>query len=307
MDAAQRLAAQTFGADRTWFLVNGSTAGVMAAILATCGPGDKILLPRNSHRSALAGLIFSGAMPVFVNPVYAADWDLWGTLTPDQVAHALDQHPDLKAVLLLSPTYQGVGADIAAIAALTHTQGIPLLVDEAHGAHWGFHPDLPPRALSQGADLSVQSIHKTLSSLSQSAMVHTCGDRVSPQRLNQALALLQSSSPNALLLASLDAARHQMATAGLDLMAQTLHLAHQAQSALAAIPGLRVWQLAAPRSGFWTWDPTRLTVEVAALGRSGFAVDDWLVERGILAELPSLRHLTFIISLGNTAADLEGL
>lgn len=305
--AAQTFAAQVFGADRTWFLVNGSTAGVIAAILATCGPGDKLLLPRNAHRSAIAGLIWSGAVPIFVNPPYDPDWDLGGTLTPAQVAQALAQHPDLKAVLVLSPTYQGVGADLAAIAALTQAHGIPLLVDEAHGAHWGFHPALPPRALSQGADLAVQSIHKTLGSLTQSAMVHTRGDRVCPQRLSQALALLQSSSPSYLLLASLDAACHQLATAGEALMAGTLALANRAGTALAQVPGVRVWGGAEGRSGFWWRDPTRLTVGVGGLGLSGFEADEWLAERGIIAELPSVQHLTFIVSLGHGAADIEQL
>lgn len=305
--AAQAFAAQVFGADRTWFLVNGSTAGVMAAIVATCGPGEKLLLPRNVHRSAIAGLIWSGAVPIFINPPYDPDWDLGGTLTPAQVAQALAQHPDLKAVLMLSPTYQGVGADLAAIAALTQAHGIPLLVDEAHGAHWGFHPDLPPRALSQGADLAVQSIHKTLGSLTQSAMVHTRGDRVCPQRLSQALALIQSSSPSYLLLASLDAACHQLATEGEALMARTLALANEARTALAQVAGVRVWAGGEGRSGFGWRDPTRLTVGVRGLGLSGFEADEWLAERGIVAELPSVQHLTFIVSLGHGAADVAQL
>ena len=308
MAEAQALAAQTFGADRTWFLANGSTLGVMAAIVATCAPGSKLVLPRSVHRSAIAGLIVSGAVPIFVNPPYDADWDLPGTLTPQAVAAALAEHPDVAAVLLVSPTYQGVVAEVAAIAALTQARGIPLLVDEAHGAHFGFHPQLPPRALSQGADLAVQSTHKTLSALTQAAMVHIRGTRVDPQSLTRAVALVQSTSPSYLLLASLDAARHQLATQGQDLMAQTLALAQIACDRIGQIPGLRVWAPSPPRSGFRQGDPTRLTVDVSGLGWSGFAADEWLDRsQGVICELPSLRHLTFMVTLGHTADDIASL
>lgn len=145
---AQTLAAQTFGAEQTWFLANGSTAGIIAAILATCNPGDKILLPRNVHQSAISGLILSGAMPIFLQPEYDANLDIAHSVTPETVAIALQTHPDAKAILIVYPTYYGVCAEIQAIANLAHAAGIPLLVDEAHGAHFAFHPDLPISALS---------------------------------------------------------------------------------------------------------------------------------------------------------------
>jgi arginine decarboxylase len=306
---AQVLAAQTFGADQTWFLVNGSTVGVMASILATCGPGDKIILPRNVHRSAISGLILSGAHPVFIAPEYDPHWDLVHCITPASVATALAQYPETKAVLMVSPTYHGVGGDVGAIAHLAHQHGIPLIVDEAHGAHFGFHPDLPPAALTLGADLVVQSTHKTLCALTQASMLHLKGSFVDARRVNSILQILQSSSPSNLLLASLEGTCQQMAEAGQTLMAQTLAIACAARERLRNITGLSILsQPQSPTAGFCYLDPTRLTVDVSALGLDGFTADEICTEQfGAIAELPTLRHLTFILSLGNSAADLDRL
>ncbi len=305
---AQALAAEAFGAERTWFLVNGSTSGVIAAIVATCAPGEKIILPRNVHKSAIAGLIFSGAVPIFVAPDYDPTYDLVHSITPQTVAQALANHPDCRAILMVYPTYEGICGDVAAIAHLAHQHGIPLLVDEAHAAHFHFHPALPATALSLGADLSVQSIHKVLSSFSQSAMVHTQGDRVAGDRLSQALALVQSTSPSNLLLASLDAARQQMALHGYDLMDRTLHLAAIARADLAQIPGILPLMLQQPTPGYLTQDPTRLVVNITKLGITGFEADTILHQSfGVVCELPALQNLTFIISLGNTHHDIQRL
>ncbi len=306
--AAQDLAAAAFGAEQTWLLANGSTAGIIAAILATCGEGEKIILPRNIHSSAIAGLIHAGAVPVFITPAYDADLDLAHGVTPEAVKFALERHPDAKAVMVVYPTYYGACGDLAAIAQIVHGYDLPLLVDEAHGAHFGFHPDLPPAALTAGADLTVQSTHKLLGALTQSAMLHVNSDRIDPHRVSQALRSIQSTSPSYLLLASLDAARQQMAINGRELMEETLSLARIARAEIAKIAGLSVLELAQPTSGFSYLDLTRLTVTVTDLNLTGFAADEILVdELGIVAELPSRQHVTFIISLGNTRADIDRL
>jgi arginine decarboxylase len=307
--AAQNLAAEAFGADRTWFLVNGSTCGIMAAIMATCAPGDKIILPRNIHQSAIAGLILSGARPIFVMPEYDRKLDLAHSVTAETIAESLKQHPDTKAVMVLYPTYHGVCGDIDAIAQLVHSYDIPLLVDEAHGAHFAFHPDLPMTALSAGADLVVQSTHKTLSALTQASIMHLKGDRIDAARVSKALQLLQSSSPSNLLLASLDAARQQMATNSKALLDKALRLADAARSQIEQIAGLSILSLPQERSpGFYALDPTRLTVTVSGLGMDGFTADEIFAEKlGVTAELPTLQHLTFIISLGNTEDDIARL
>jgi arginine decarboxylase len=304
---AQELAAAAFGADRTWFLANGSTAGVIAAIVATCGPGDTIILPRNIHQSVISGVIIAGANPVFVLPEYDVDGDLAHGVTAGAIAQTLDQYPQTKAVLILSPTYHGVCSDVQQIAAITNRHNIPLIVDEAHGAHFKFHPELPLSALAAGADVAIQSTHKTLSALTQAAMLHIQGGRVNADRISQSLALVQSTSPNYLLLASLDAARHQMATMGKQLLTQTLMLVDQVIAQLAQFPGIRILQFH-PQPGFAAFDRTRLTVNVSGLGITGFTADAILTDQfGVICELPTLRHLTFIFSIGTTPQDADRL
>lgn len=304
---AQNLAAEAFGGEYTRFLANGSTCGIIAAIVATCGPGDKIILPRNIHSSAVSGLILSGAIPIFVNPEYNQDWDIANCITPESLAAALKQHPDTKAVMVVYPTYHGVCGDLRAIAEITHQFNIPLLVDEAHGAHFNFHPNLPESALSADADLTVQSIHKTLGAMTQASMLHVKGARIDIPKLNRALQLVQSTSPSYILLASLDAARQQIALHGEQLMKRTLLLAEKARSQIGEIPSLSVLQpLNTP--GFTDLDKTRLTVKVSDLGITGFVADEILNSQfGVTAELPMPQHLTFIISLGNTESDIDYL
>lgn len=322
IQAAQDLAAIAFGAEATYFLANGSTCGLQAALLATCGPGDRVLVPRNAHRSVQAGLILCGATPVYGHPHHHADWDLaWG-LGASQVAAALAAAPDIQTVVVVSPNYQGICSDIGAIAAVVHKHGATLIVDEAHGAHLAFHPDLPNAALGAGADVVVQSTHKTLSALTQAAMLHVQGPRIDRDRLRQALGLTQSTSPNYLLLASLDAARHQMAHQGREHLERTLGLAHHARAALAtmgipvmALPSSIAGDVAEPtelsalfNGDRFTLDPTRLTVHTAALGLSGFDADDRLhTHHGVTAELPTLRQLSFILSLGSQPQHVDAL
>ncbi len=308
IEQSQQLAAELWGADQTWFLVNGTTCGIISAILATCGFGDKIILPRNSHQSAIAGLILSGATPLFLEPVYNPQWDLAYGITPESLEKLLGDHPNTKAVLLLYPTYHGVGADIQAIADITHRYQIPLIVDEAHGSHFHFHPDFPPSALQAGADITIQSTHKTLGALSQASMLHLQGKRVSPQRISKALSLVQSTSPSYLLLASLDGARQQMALDGQALLTQSLNFAQLARERLSKLSGLRILTAAEPEPGFRWFDPTRLTIDVSQWGLTGFEVDEILRQAfQVTAELPTLRQLSFIISLGNRQQDIDQL
>jgi len=308
MKTAQALAAEAFGAEETWFLANGSTAGVMAAIIATCGDGDKIILPRNVHSCAIAGLIVSGAIPIFINPVYDANFDLPYTITTDALKQTLSQHQDTKVVLITSPTYQGVCADVQALATIAHSYNIPLIVDAAHGAHFGFHPQFPTSSLSLGADVVVQSLHKTLGALTQASLLHRQGNRVSSTRLASALQCLQSTSPSHLLLASLDGARQQVATEGKTLLKNALALAQQAKAGIQTIPEVSLFAPSLPQPGCQNLDPTRITVDVSGLGLSGFAADEILQEElGVTAELPTAKTLTFVVTFGNTIADIEAL
>ncbi len=305
---SQNLAAQTFGATYTRYLVNGTSGGVMAAILATCQPGDQILLPRNIHRSIIAGLIHSGAVPIFVQPEYLPELDIAHSITPESIALALAQYPQIKAIMVVAPTYYGVCGDLAAMAEIAHQHGIPLLVDAAHGAHLGFHPDLPPSALSLGADLVIQSTHKTLGALTQAAMLHVQGSLIDISRVDRCLQIIQTSSPSYLLLASLDSAQAQMATYGRELLDRTLALTQKARSELSNIPGLLVLDLTRTQPGCRYFDPTRLTITTTDLGYSGYEADEVLCDQyKVVAEMPSQRHLTFIISIGNREWDIEML
>ncbi len=306
LQAAQELASVAFGADQTWFLVNGSTGGVLAAILATCRPGGTLILPRNLHQSVIAAVVLAGVNPVFINPHWQDS--LWGGIAPSTLEAALQEHPQAQAVLVTSPTYQGVCSDISALATLAHARGIPLVVDEAHGPHFAFHPQLPPSALGAGADLVVQSTHKVLSALTQAAMLHRRGERVEGRRVSQALQLVQSSSPSFLLLASLDGARQQVTAAGETLLDQTLALAAAARAHIRQTPGLGVLTPTPHQPGFFAQDLTRLVVDLSQVGLGGFAADRiCYTELGIIPECPTWQHLTFILSLGNTWEDVEAL
>ncbi len=304
---SQKQAAETFGADYTWFLVNGSTVGIIAAILATCGPGDWIIVPRNCHQSVLSGIILAGANPLLVTPKSQLPWGLSLPLLPGQVAQALNHCPQAKAVLLVSPTYEGLGTDLAAIAEMVHQAGLTLIVDEAHGSHFNFHPAFSQTALQAGADLVIQSTHKTLSALTQAAMLHQQGTRVSPDRISQCLRLLQSSSPSYLLLASLEAACTQMAIQGEPLWQNAVTLAQSVQLSATRFAPLRLLN-SADLPPTLTLDPCRLTLGTWPLQLTGFLADDYLTTGpGVIAELPTWNYLTFLLGLGHTPTDGERL
>ncbi len=242
---AQALAAQAFGADRSFFLVNGTSAGVQAMILSLCRPGDKLILSRNMHKSIMAGVILSGAHPVFVAPEVEARLGMALGPDPERVRTALGRHPDARGVLLVNPTYYGVAGRLAPIAETAHARGMALLVDEAHGPHFRFHPDLPEPALVCGADACAQGMHKILGGMTQASILHVRGRRLDVDRLEAVLRLLQSTSASYVLMASLDVARMQAATAGREMIGRAL--------ALARVSGRISWAGRAPRR----WTPPR--------------------------------------------------
>ena len=301
---AEVLAADAYNSDRAWFLTNGSTCGIQAMLLATCGMGDKILIGRNCHKAAIAGLVLNGATPIYLPTDYLSEFDLDLGVSPATLELFLQAHPDAKAVMVVSPNYFGVCGELEKLVAIAHSFNIPLLVDAAHGAHLGFHPDLPISALQAGADLVVQSTHKVAGSLTQSSILHLQGDRIQVEQVDRALQILRSSSPNLLLLISLDVARRQMAIDGKALLTETLQLSKEVRSRLNQIPNLRTFD----QREVATLDPTRLTVMVDDLGISGFDADLRLhSEFDVMAEMPTLSQLVFILSLGNTQADIERL
>lgn len=298
--AAEALAADCFGAGLTRFLVNGATSGLVAAIGAVCQDGDSLIVARNAHQSVLAGLILAGARPCWVWPTVDREWQMPTVVTPEAIAQALATYPQAKAVLLVSPTYHGWVSDLPAIAQLTRSHGIPLIVDAAHGAHLGLHPELPIAPLAAGADLVVASAHKTLGSLTQSALLHLHPQAlIDRDRLNQVLRWVTSSSPSYLLMASLDAARRRAALWGQVDWGQTLVRVDRVRSQLAGDRAIRV--LSGPNL-----DRSRLTVHL--VGWNGYKADEALDQDwGITAELSSPQHLTFVWTPANTDQEADQL
>ncbi|KAK6126619.1 hypothetical protein DH2020_039629 [Rehmannia glutinosa] len=308
---AKKLAAELFGAKETWFLVGGTSCGVQAAVMATCSPGDTIILPRNAHISATTGVIFSGAIPKYIIPEHNADWDVALGVTPAQVKSAIKESKmegrKVTAVFITSPTYNGICSNVSEISKICHSQGIPLIVDEAHGAHFKFHPEMPKTALDQGADISIQSTHKVLSSFSQSSMLHISGEMIDRERLQKCLHSLQSTSPSWLLLASLDAARHQLSTNPNTIFNEAVKLAKEAKILISKIPGISVLDLSASPD-FPGMDPLRITVGVWRLGLSGFQANEILDNKlGIIPELVGTNSVTLAFSLGTTREHVSRL
>ncbi len=306
---AQELAAEASGADRSFFLVNGTTGGNHAMIVATARPGDEILLPRNVHKSILAGIILSGASPRFFSPEYDPDLGIALNVTRDAAEKALASHPAARLLVLTSPNYYGVATDTGGIIAMAQAQGRVALVDEAHGPHLHFHPGLPPSAVDGGADLCVQSTHKIVGGMTQASMLHVKGNRVDHARVAGALQLLQSTSPSYILMASLDLARMQMATEGRKLLGKAIELAEEARRRINRIPGLAC--LEAKRveaSGDFRLDVTKLTIPVGGLGLTGFEASALLnTEFDIQVEMADLLNILVIVSIGDRRDDLDRL
>jgi len=304
---AQDLAARTFGAEYTYFLVNGSSCGLQALVTAVCNPGDRILVPRNLHRSILSGIILSGAVPAFFLPEYDYNYGIpLGTLA-ETIQKSLAQNPDTKAVLLVNPTYHGVTSNISVIAEIVHNHNIPLLVDEAHGPHLGFHEDLPPSSLRQGADAVVHGTHKILTAFTQASMLHLQGNLINRQRLEAALKLLQSTSTSYLLLASLDAARADMDINGKQLLRNCLELSRYLRENIRKCAGLAVFEEEMTgRPGVFGLDPIKITISVKELEITGIIAEQWLRDHfDIQVEMSDLFNLLLIVGPGNSREDAD--
>jgi arginine/lysine/ornithine decarboxylase len=214
---AQELAAKTFGSDETYFLVNGSTAGIITSILTVCSPGDEIIIARNCHRSAYSGMVLGDVRPVYIYPEMIKKYGIVGGISVKAVKEAILKHPKAKAVIITSPTYEGFTSNIKEIANLIHEYDKILIVDEAHGAHFVFDSNFPQTALNAGADLVIQSAHKTLPTLTQTALLHMKGKRVDKNRLKQMLSMIQTSSPSYVMMGMLDWCRGQLDERGTEL------------------------------------------------------------------------------------------
>lgn len=299
---AQQLAAEAWGADHSFFLINGSTSGNQCMMMTAVNPGEKIAVPRNSHKSMLGGLVMSGAEPIYMQPEVDEELRMDHCVTPETVSRTLAEHPDVAAVYLVSPTYYGVAADLATIERLVHAAGKLLLVDEAWGPHFHFHPALPLSATAAGVDLCINSTHKMLSAFSQCAMLHQRGERVRLDRLTAVLKMFLSTSPNLPMVASLDVARKQMATEGEALLTRTIALAQETRALLNEIPGVYCFgEELRGRKGVFDLDPTKITVTVRGLGYTGYEASEVLRRRhNIQVELADLFNVVALFTIGTT-------
>jgi arginine decarboxylase len=307
-DRAEQLAAEAYGAGRTWFLTNGASQGNHALCLALAPPGAHVLVQRNSHASVVDGLVLSGGMASFVTPEYDDELGMAHGVTPEALEVELARGPDISAAFIVSPTYYGMVADIEGCARVAHEAGAALIVDNAWGSHFGFHPALPESPLRLGADAVLASTHKIVGSLTQSAMLHVGRDGyVDADAVARAVRLVRSTSPSSLLLASLDSSRRQLAVHGEALLERTMAASARSQVAIDAIPGCSVvGDGIVGRPGIAARDPLRIVIDVRGTGCTGYELASALrAAYDIYVELATHATLVLVLGLGQPVEPLE--
>lgn len=305
---AEELAADAFGSKHAFFMVNGTTSAVQAMIMSVCKQGDKIIMPRNVHRSAINALIISGAIPVYVNPGVDKKLGISLGMPRDEVQKAIDENPDAKAILVNNPTYYGICSDLKTITELAHRHNMYVLVDEAHGTHFYFGENMPVNAMAAGADMAAVSMHKTGGSLTQSSFL-IINDRMSVGHVRQTINLTQTTSGSYLLLSSLDISRRNLALKGKQIFEKVSLLANYAREEVNKIGGYYAFskELINGDSVF-DFDPTKLSIYTREIGLAGIEVYDILRDDyGIQIEFGDIGNILAIISVGDRALALERL
>jgi arginine/lysine/ornithine decarboxylase len=306
---AEELAAQAWGAGRAFFVSNGSSGGLQALVLAVAGPGDEVIVPRNAHKSLLAGVILGGSLPVYVEPTFDPSWQVAVNVPLETYVAAIEAHPQARAVFVTSPSYNGFCADVTGLATVAHAAGLPLVVDQAWGAHLRFSAALPLDAMAADADAAVISVHKLLAGLSQASVVFATGDRIDLDRLRTMVTMLRTTSPLAPIYLSIDAARRQMTASGEALWGEALRLAAFARTRLSAIAGIAVLDGDdARQSGSVDFDPVRLTISAAGLGLSGYQLERALrADHAVAVEAADPFNIVANITFGDSEATVARL
>ncbi|GAA2908244.1 ornithine decarboxylase [Streptomyces mexicanus] len=277
LSQAQELMADAVGADQAFFSTCGSSLSVKTAMLAVAGPGEKLLLSRNAHKSVISAVVINGVEPIWVHPKFDVGRHLAHPPEPDDVRRRLQEHPDAKGMLLITPTDWGTCADIGAVAQVCHEYDVPLIVDEAWGAHLPFHSGLPSWGMDADADLVVTSVHKMGGAIEQSSVFHLQGDRIEPAVLKQREDLLGTTSASSLVYAALDGWRRQMVEQGHELLDAAIHRAERIRAAAGDLPGLRVMGREVVDEGHAAdLDPLKIVIDVRELGVSGMQAAEWL-------------------------------
>lgn len=304
---AQELYADLYGTDRSFLLVNGTTCGNEAMILTAAHEGEKIMVARNAHKSAMMGLVLSGAKPVYCMPEVIDSFGIQGEITIESVEACFRQNPDCKALFLVSPSYYGVTSNLAQLARVCHAHGALLLVDEAHGGHVYFHEMLPQGAMAAGADMCVQSMHKVTGALTQSSVLHVCTKNTDVEQISKNLHLVQSTSPNYLLMTSLDCARYELAQHGREMMQKALELCTYARNEINKIAGFCcMTREDADKAD--SLDLTRLVISAKQTGLSGYELEEILFTcYAVNMELADAENVLAVVTYANTMEDMERL
>ena len=306
---AQELAADAYGSDAAFFSIHGTSGAIQAMIMSVVNEGDTIIIPRNVHKSVTAGIILSGAKPVYMQPELDKKLGIAHGVTPDTVRNTLKEHPEAKAVLIINPTYYGVATDIKSIADIVHSHNIPLIVDEAHGPHLGFNQNLTISAMEAGADICAQSTHKIIGALTQCSLLQVKSKYIDINRVHQILSLLQTTSPSYILMASLDCARRQIALNGTELLDKAIELSNYVRKEINKIPGFYCFGdeiLNTP--GVFALDPTKITITCRDLGITGYDLDMILSNKyHIQMELSDLYSVLAVGSFGDTKDAMDKL
>ena len=304
---AQDLTAELYGADHCWFSINGTTALIEAMIMGTVGPDEAIIIPREAHRSVISGLVLSGAKPVYMDCQFDERWGIPLGVSLEDAVRTMDAHPEAKAILLVYPNYYGVGVDIVKIVKEAHKRGMIVLVDEAHGPHLPFSENLPVEAIAAGADLVAQSTHKSVGSLTQTSWLLGQGERINKRRITQMHQMLQSTSPNYIFLASLDMARHQLATEGKALISRTVELSLYLRHELNKISGITTMEYIDIQERVVNYDCTKVLIDAKVLGLTGVEFERMLREYRIEVELVQAHHVLVLITIGDTKESVTSL
>ena len=306
---AMNLASDAFGVRDTKFLVNGTTVGVQAMMLSSVLPGEKIILQRNSHRSTVGGLILGSLEPIYINPEYNGDFREYTSVSTDTLGKVIKNHPTAKAVLLTTPNYFGLASDIQTLSSMASIKGLRVLVDEAHGAHFPFHPDLPVSAVECDVDLVTHSAHKTLPTLTQTSWLHVVTERAASERLLMYLTVLQSSSPSYIFMSALDACRRYMVEHGQEMLTQALEMADWLRDEVNKIPGLHSpGKEVVGKSGVVGFDRTKLTIRVSDIGLTGWEAERILNdEYNVEIELSDWDNILLFITVGAKWENVKAL
>ena len=302
---AQDLTAELYGAEYCWFSINGTTALIEAMIMGTVGPDETIIIPREAHRSVISGLVLSGAKPVYMDCNFNERWGIPLGVSLVNAIKTMEAHPEAKAILLVYPNYYGIGVDIVNIVKEAHKRGLIVLVDEAHGPHLPFSESLPIEAIEAGADLVAQSTHKSVGSLTQTSWLLGQGKKIDKRRITQMHQMLQSTSPNYIFLASLDMARHQLATEGKDLVRRAVELSAYLREKLNTIFGIATMEYTDIQETIINYDSTKVLIDAKGLGLTGVEFEHLLRNHRIEVELVQANHVLVLITIGDTKESVD--